>query len=106
MSYGFGATTASTAPSTTGDLASGTATTFSWTTNQKKVLVQSLPDSGPTIYGKWNATGAAANSWDFCLSAGMSVSSPDGISVSSLSLCASDSSTWTDKTHFTVRGFR
>jgi hypothetical protein len=62
-----------------------------------KVFVQNHPDSGVNLYGVWNEPSTASltvatNKWDFVLSPGDYITSPDGIWVK-------------NETNYTIRGW-
>jgi hypothetical protein len=84
--YGYGTTSGSTAATeiTAGTEPNNSAISYTWTSTQKKVLVQNSKDA--VLYVLWGTGTASATNYDVCLGNQYdSVASPDGVFISAVS---------------------
>ena len=92
---------------TGGNLDGVNATTYTFSSDVELVVIKNHPSSGQDIYGKFNATGASAASYDFVLEQGGEYDNIFGgmiLTVGKLSLFAAGA--LTHGTNFFVRGHK
>lgn len=99
--YGLGGTGASTR-ATGASFTGAEAVAYTWTTQQKRIIVNNYPSSGVTFNVVFGGT-ASASAADYTLSPGDDCVSPPGMEFASVSVYSSGAATI--GTHYDIRGW-